>query len=482
MIGMNDDTNKQKLEEEIERLQQEVEKLTTERVALDAQRKLLESFVAIARSPVQAEVLKNFLRQTLSLSTQMTKAEKGSLFLLDSLGQLEDAILTRIDSQADQQLRILHDVLDKGLAGWVYRHRKIGLITDTLKDERWLQMPHQPYVARSALCVPIVRGEELLGLLTLLHSQPHRFGNEAVSLMQATADHMSLVLENAQLYGRLKKTSQALDLELEKGRQIQINFLPAHIPKWQGWDIAAYFQPARQLSGDFYDIFELPKKQIGLVVADVCDKGVGAALFMALFRSLIRIFAAEPRLRGNASSILQANPPANGEWIGESQSTNLAHLNPLQAICLINNYVAQYHGDMGMFATLFFGVLEPSTGLLSYISAGHEPLFILNAQGGIKEHLNSTGVVVGVIADTNFGIQQTYLRPGEILLGYTDGVLDARALDGEFFTQKRLLSILESKVSSAQGLLDKIAAEVLEHIGLAAQFDDITMIAVRREG
>ena len=277
----------------------------------------------------------------------------------------------------------------------------------------------------------------------------------------------------------VKAYSQALDKELEKGREIQRNFLPTQVPTKAGWEIATFFQPARQVAGDFYDVFELSEDAMVLVIADVCDKGVGAALFMALFRSLIRIFAAETRLRGNPSRILLANLPADGDWLGESDSTNLAHLNALQAIRLTNNYVAQYHGDMGMFATLFFGVLQPSTGLLTYVNGGHEPLFILNAQGGVKEHLNSTGVVVGILADTTFGIKQTYLKPGDTLLGYTDGVTEARAIDGKFFTAERLLSMLDSPAASAQALVDKIAASVIEHTGEAEQFDDITILVVR---
>ena len=234
------------------------------------------------------------------------------------------------------------------------------------------------------------------------------------------------------------------------------------------------------MAGDFYDVFEISENAVGLVVADVCDKGVGSALFMALFRSLIRIFSMETKLRGNASAILNENLPANGEWIGESTSTNLAHLNALQAVALTNNYVAEYHGELGMFATLFFGILEPETGLLTYINGGHEPLFIVNQDGGVKEHLNSTGPAVGMLPNLKFKIRQIFLQPGEILLGYTDGVPEARAAGGEFFTQERLLTMLATSPASANELIDNIATSVLDHTGSAEQFDDITMLAVRR--
>ena len=278
---------------------------------------------------------------------------------------------------------------------------------------------------------------------------------------------------------KVETYSKALNKELEKGREIQNNFLPAQLLQIPDWEIAAFFQPARQVAGDFYDAFKLPNDNVGLVIADVCDKGVGAALFMALFRSMLRVFSSQTQLRGRASAILDANQPING-WIGESMSTNLAHLNALQAVCLTNDYVAEHHGDMGMFATLFFGVLDPATGLLTYINGGHEPLFILYSSGGIREHLKSTGPAVGMLPDMKFKIAQTYLKPGEILFGYTDGVPEARNCSSEFFTSKRLLSMLESPVSSASTLIDYIAKRVLAHTGKAEQFDDITMLAVQR--
>lgn len=278
---------------------------------------------------------------------------------------------------------------------------------------------------------------------------------------------------------QIETYSKALNKELEKGREIQKNFLPAQLLQIPDWEIAAFFQPARQVAGDFYDAFKLPNDNVGLVIADVCDKGVGAALFMALFRSMLRVFSSQTQLRGRASAILDANQPING-WIGESMSTNLAHLNALHAVCLTNDYVAEHHGDMGMFATLFFGVLDPTTGLLTYINGGHEPLFILNPSGDVREHLKSTGPAVGMLPDMKFKICQTYLQPGEILFGYTDGVPEARNCNSEFFTSKRLLSMLESPVFSACCLIDRIAESVLSHTGKAEQFDDITMLAVQR--
>ena len=318
----------------------------------------------------------------------------------------------------------------------------------------------------------VKRKDELGDVIVAFNQMFHKI-SEAISQRKQAEVALKTSLVQVEAY------SQALNKELEKGREIQKNFLPPTILQKQGWEIAAFFQPARQVAGDFYDVFELPNKSVALVIADVCDKGVGAALFMALFRSLIRIFACQNQIRGRASVILEEYKPING-WVQDSASINLAHLNALKAVLLTNNYVAEFHGDLGMFATLFLGILDPDSGLLSYINGGHEPLFILNSSGGVKETLKSTGPAVGMLPDLKFKICQTYLEPGELLVGYTDGVPEARAADGSFFTAKKLLSMLEEKPDSATDLLDDISASVLAHTGDAEQFDDITMLAVRR--
>jgi len=469
---------------ELESLRQEVASLKTEKAAFQVQSKLLENFVAMARSSVEGEMLKTTLQQTLEVSAELIGAEKGSLFLLDSNGVVTDSIVTRRDTTPEQRSRLIGSVLDKGLAGWVSRHRELGLIADTLDDDRWLTLPDQPYTVRSALSVPILRGEELLGILTLLHSQPGLFTPETAELMQVTSHQIALTLENARLYEKLAESyrsldrakqaiesySKALDHELEKGRQIQRDFLPDQIPQLPNWEIAAYFHPALQVSGDFYDAFALPGDCVGLVIGDVCDKGVGSALFMALIRSLIRVFSGQ-------SSMYELSEAATNEKMHEATHAN--QMNALRAVALTNAYIAQEHGEEGMFATLFFGVLNHRTGLVLYINGGHEPPFVVSSAGA-QHRLEPTGPAVGVLPHATFEIQQVQLEPGDILLGYTDGVTEAQSPAGELFTKKRLQSLLEQPAPTASDLLERIKTTLSVHIDNAQQFDDITMIALHR--
>ena len=490
MEAQNHQSKEQQLSEELQSLHREMAALMTEKAAFGAQSQLLEHLVAMARSSGEEEMLKATLQETLDLSSKLTNAEKGSLFLLDSSGIVTESILTQRDAVQEVRARLIGNVLTSGLAGWVQRYRQVGLVTDTETDDRWLTLPNQPYIVRSALAVPILRGDELLGILTLLHSQPGHFTPEAAYLMKLTAAQIGLVLENARLYGKLDESyrsldkakqaieaySAALDYELEKGRQIQIDFLPNEIPQLPNWEIAACFYPARQVAGDFYDVFRLPGDCVGLVIADVCDKGVGAALFMALFRSLIRVFSGQTRLYGFSIA-------ANEDWLdGELKapdSTDLNQINALKAVALTNNYIAQNHGHMSMFATLFFGVLNPATNSLTYINGGREPLLIVGSEG-VKKSLNPTGPAVGIMADMKFKIQQVQLEPGDILIGYTDGVTEARAPNHEFFTLKRLLPLLEQPAPSAFDMLERIKTNLFAHIDDAQQFDDITLLAVQR--
>ncbi len=317
----------------------------------------------------------------------------------------------------------------------------------------------------------------MLGILTLLHQEPGHFSPEIAHLMQITADQIAIVLENAQLYCKSEAYSKALNYELEKGRQIQRDFLPNEIPQLPNLEIATFFSPARQVAGDFYDVFLLPGDYLGLVIADVADKGVGAALFMALFRSLIRIFSGQISLGG--LSII-ANEAELSILLESEVTTNLYQINPLKAVALTNNYVAHQHMQMSMFATLFFGVLDPETGILTYINGGHETLFIVG-DTGVKASLNATGPAVGMMPNMKFKIQQVQLEPGDILIGYTDGVTEARSPSGQFFTEKRLQSLLDQSALLSSALLEHIKTNLFAHISNAPQYDDITILIVQRK-
>ncbi len=471
--------------ENADKLQQELTRLKSEKSALQVQSRLLENFVTFARSSAKEHVLSRLLQKTLEVSAELTAADKGSLFLVDQKGAVTHGILTRADPTPEQRSKIIGQVFDEGLAGWVRRNRKVGLIVDTRNDDRWVNLPNQPYTVGSALAVPVLRGENLLGIITLLHDQPNHFDQETADLMLLTAGQIGSALENASLYSKLDDSyrslekakqkietySKALHAELEKGRKIQRDFLPTRVPELPGWEIAFYFHPARQVSGDFYDAFLLPGDLVGLVIADVCDKGVGSALFMALFRSLIRVFSGQINLQG-------VSVPGSDDRGVDSNGDPLYQA--LHAVALTNDYIAQEHGEEGMFATLFFGVLDPSSGRLTYVNGGHEPPVLLG-RSGIKKLLKATGPVVGMMTDMEYRVEQIQMEPDDLLIGFTDGVTEAMSPDNELYSKDRIFSLLEKPAASAALQIEEIKSDIFNHIGDAPQFDDITMIAVHRK-
>ncbi len=316
------------------------------------------------------------------------------------------------------------------------------------------------------------RRDELGEVIKAFRQMYHRIA-EAISERKKAERALKKSLEQVEAF------SQALNSEMVRGQEMQKNFLPDDLPQRAGWEFSAFFRPARQVSGDFYDVFELPDGSIGLVIADVCDKGVGAALFMALFRSLIRIFSGQTSLQGLDCRITE-NLKDNRLSPEAVSGKGASHHDALMAVKLTNDYIAKNHENLAMFATIFFGVLNPATGELTYINGGHDPLYILGPSGRVKNHLGPTGPAVGVRADVDLEERRARLEPGDILYGYTDGVTEARNIKGDFFTEKNLLALLKEGADTASGLLDGISRALKEYTGDAEQFDDITMLAVRR--
>ena len=459
--------------------------------AFQAQSALFEKFISMARSLDEPEVIKAMLHETIDISIELTGAELGSLILLDSDGDIVDSILSRGEISPELSSLLIKSVLEEGLAGWVMQHRRIGLVNDTEKDDRWLILPDQPYITRSALALPIISNEMLLGVLTLLHSMPDHFTKKIVELIKITANQMALVLENVYLFTNLSDSlqslgkanqkietySQTLDRELEKCRQIQKDFLPKQLPQLANWYIEEFFFPASRVSGDFYDAFMLPGGYIGFVIGDVCDKGVGSALFMALIRSLIRIFAGQAQL---SRSLIDTKSQTVGGTLDSASIRKYNQVEAIRAIALTNDYIAQEHNEMCMFATLFFGVLDPKNGNLIYVSGGHETVFVID-QNGIRESLLPTGPAVGLHPQVQFKYKQIQLKPGDILFSCTDGVIDARSPEEERFTRKRLSALLSQPASNALALMERIGTNLFSHIGKAPQEDDITMLTLQRK-
>jgi serine phosphatase RsbU (regulator of sigma subunit) len=245
--------------------------------------------------------------------------------------------------------------------------------------------------------------------------------------------------------------NQRMSQELEFAGRIQASFLPREVPEMPGWELAATLVPARQTSGDFYDFVGLGDGRIALIVADVADKGVGAALYMALSRTLLRTYAGQ--YPDAPERVLQA---ANERILADAESDQ--------------------------FVTVFYGVLATQTGRLTYANAGHNPAFLLSGNGlGQPLSLPQTGVPLGMYANMTWRRQVVQLATGDLLVAYSDGVTEAQNGAGEEFGEGRLLKVLQgddgrTASQSTTHILNAIQAFVAD----APQFDDITLLLARR--
>jgi serine phosphatase RsbU (regulator of sigma subunit) len=278
---------------------------------------------------------------------------------------------------------------------------------------------------------------------------------------------------NAALDRRRIQDGEYLRREISVARTIQRDFLPEFLPEVEGLELQAALRPARDVSGDFYDCFQLTSGEVILVVGDVCDKGVGAALFMALFRSLIRA-SADP-VGGGAIQMIGGRHTMVMQAIQSATPADLL----TRVAGFTNDYIARLHGRTNMFATVFLASLEPFSGELVYVNAGHEPALVISPEGSIEE-LRPTGPALGMLPDSYFSAVTRTLEKGHSLLAFTDGLVEAHSPTGEVFGSKRLRDVMQTqRGSSAPDLVQAVLDAVQAFGGHSDPHDDVTMLAAR---
>ena len=240
--------------------------------------------------------------------------------------------------------------------------------------------------------------------------------------------------------------------EMAEAGRIQHTFMPTHSPEITGYQISGTLLPARETSGDFYDFIELSDEKLGIVIADVGDKGAGAALYMAMSRTLIRTYAGE----GERSP---------GEIIAEVNRRILSDT------------------QRGIFLTAFYGVLDPQKHTFTYINAGHNPPVVLLPKEDATDisFLNKTGSLVGLFEDSTWETKTIEIQPGAQIVLYTDGIPEAQNDAGEFYGNERLITVLRDGINaSAKSFQENILKDVKIFLNSAPRLDDITLIVVAR--
>jgi serine phosphatase RsbU (regulator of sigma subunit) len=235
--------------------------------------------------------------------------------------------------------------------------------------------------------------------------------------------------------------------------RIQTDILPEEEPVIPGWEVSAKLEPARETSGDFYDFLPLTDRKWGFVVADVTDKGMGAAIFMALSSTLMRTYA------------------------------NRFPTLPAMALTAVSQRILSDTRG-GMFVTSIFGVLEPHTGRFIYANAGHPPGFLVSLQKGKEsiDHLRPTGMALGVLEQARWKQKIVKMNPGDFLILYSDGITEAQNSQGTFYEEDRMLdAALSIPGGSAIEIRNAILKDVHRFSGSAQYRDDITLVVVKRK-
>jgi serine phosphatase RsbU (regulator of sigma subunit) len=297
---------------------------------------------------------------------------------------------------------------------------------------------------------PLRARDEVLGALVV---EAGPLLGRRQTILNGIAHQLAMAMENARLT-REVALQERLEREMEVGRDIQASFLPQHYPEADGWEVAAFWRAARQVGGDFYDFIPLQPAETGprwgIVIADVADKGVPAALFMALSRTLLRTVAVN-RIR-----------PAD----------TLARVNEL--------ILSDSRSDQ--FVTVFYGVWEPVAGTFRYAIGGHNPPVWASADGRVRS-LPGRGIALGVIEAARYQEEMVQLEPGDMLVLFTDGLTEAINAEQREFGLRRVMEVVRATHHlTAPGALETLAAEVEAHADGMEPFDDLTILVLKRHG
>ena len=288
-------------------------------------------------------------------------------------------------------------------------------------------------------------------LKTLTQNWDRQSIHNLTPAIQNLAAQISSALNQVDTYSQSLEY-QNIAQELRLAGRIQSSFLPQNLPNIDGWQIAVTLLPARETSGDFFDIIPLSNGKLGLVIADVMDKGVGPALYMALSRTLIRTYAAE----------YDADP---------------------EVVFFAANQRLLKDALANLFVTAFYGILDPTTGVFIYSNAGHNPPFLINPTNYNQiQSLKRTGIALGIETESTWDQESVQIKPGDVLILYTDGIPDAQNKTGEFFDEDRFIEIaFRNPDHTAHKLQDSILNDMQEFVEDAPQFDDITLMILKRE-
>ncbi len=373
------------------------------------------------------------------------RCEEAAIFLHDA--ERDELYFETATGDSAQELKKIVLRRGEGIAGWIAAERRPLIVDDCARDPRFAAGVDRRtrFVTRSILGVPVCHGERLVGVVEAVNRRRGRFGDSDRRLLELISRFVAIPLQNAQLVRRMLEREKT-ERELQIARRIQRSFLPESPPDLPGVEVAFVNVPSSQVGGDYYDVLPVGGGRTVVSINDVAGHGIPASLLMAIFRT---------------NFVYRVSRDAD---LGET----LAHLNRLIAETT----------DPSMYVTSFSALLEPAARRMRYVNGGHPPP--LRRRAGRVEPLGDSGLPVGMLPEAEHPQAEADLLPGDLLLLFTDGVIEAENPSGEPFSVGRLEGFLGGWGDRPlAGLGEALLAELRAFTGSEVFTDDVTFMAVR---
>lgn len=398
----------------------------------------------IARELTSILNLDELLGRVAELVRRLIDYQMFSILLLDSSGE---KLQHRFSLRFNENIHLKHDLpLGRGIVGHAAESKQALLVSDVTKDSRYIETNPE---TRSELAVPLIYKSKVVGVLDLEHTRRGFFTDEHQRTMTTLAAQIAIALENARLYEEIEKQERRLERDLALARELQGRLLPQSNPKLAHLDVAAKFVPARTIGGDLYDFIPYSMSRLAIVIGDVSGKGAPAAIYAALVSGIIRSHA--------------PIEPAPGEMLAA-----------------VNLSLAERRIE-AQFVSIIYAVWDDEHRTLTVSNSGlPRPIYV---HGDQNEVVEATGLPLGLFDEAEYDELEFRMKPGDMFVLFSDGILDARNRKGELFGRGRVERIVaECSGKSASCVVDSLFKAVAEHSAGVETFDDQTVVAIKVRG
>jgi phosphoserine phosphatase RsbU/P len=405
------------------------------------QARILVLLNEIARELSSILNLDELLNRVAELLRRLIDYQMFSILLLDSSGE---KLQHRFSLRFRENIHLKHEVpLGRGLVGYAAESKQAVLVPDVSKDPRYIEANPE---TRSELAVPLIYKDKVIGVIDLEHTRRGFFTDDHRRTMMTLAAQVAIAIENARLYEEIARQERRLERDLALARELQMRLLPQSLPKLANLELAAKFVPARAIGGDLYDFIPYSLSRLGIVIGDVSGKGAPAAIYAAL-----------------VSGILRSHAPIEP--------------GPAEMLRAVNLSLAERRIE-AQFVSLIYAVWDDEDRTLSVSNSGlPRPIHV---HAGKNHVIEATGLPLGLFDDANYDEFRFKMKPGDMFVFFSDGILDARNHRGELFGRGRVEKlVLECGGKSADCVVSTLFNAVAEHSAGVESFDDQTVVAIK---